>query len=365
MLRPGKLNIPYALSIGASFLLSGCGHSGNSGTTASTNNGNSPAHTGIAANAPTYVLISNAVAPFWETARLGMEAAGAKLKVNVTMSEPTPDTNDAQVTLLNDAVSKNAAGVGMSSINPMAITPTINKLMADKIPFISFDSDAPQSHRLAYLGTNNIEAGEIIGNYVKTLYPKGGKLLAFVANMSSQGAIDRYQGMLNAFKGTNITFIAPPMLDNGDKSEAQANVQSAITRYRSQGLDGLVGLYSYDGPAIIDAVHQMNVRSKFKIICFDGDPQTLHGLTTGDVDCAVVQKPYYFGYLTVMLLNYLHEDNGNIDEAFKQIAPEIAKHKSMKMFPSKHIIDTGVTLVTPANAIPFLKGLKNAGITST
>lgn len=338
--------------------LAGCSSNNSSSSTGS--GGNS-----APANAPTYELITNGQSPFWEAARLGMVAAGKALHVNTDMDEPAPSTNDVQVTMFKDAVAKQVAGIGMSSVNPAAITGTINSAVAQKIPVISFDSDATQSNRLAYIGTNNFKAGEILGNYVKTLFPNGGKLVGFVGTMSQQNAIDRYNGLLSALKGTNITFLAQPYLDQQDKNVAQTNVQNAITRYQSQGLNGLVGLYSYDGPAIIDALHQLNLRSKFKVICFDGDPQTLKGLADGDVDCTVVQKPYYFGYLSVMLLNYLHQDGNNIDAAFKSIAPEVAKHKSMKMFPSKHIIDTGVTLVTPANAAAFLAALKAKNITST
>ncbi len=352
----------------ALFALAGCSNS-NSSNGAGPNQVSSGTPTNGApaaapAGAPSYMLITNGLSPFWDAMTKGMNDEGAKLKVNVSWQGPNPSDSAHQISIFHDAMAKGVDGIGMSSVDPSAITPLINQAVGQGVPVISFDSDAANSKRLAYVGTNNYEAGFKIGQYVKTLFPNGGKLVAFVGTMSQENAIDRYRGLQDALKGTNITFLAPPLLDNQDKTKAQTNVQDAVQRYQGQGLNGLVGLYSYDGPAILNVVKQENLLGKIKVICFDGDPETLAGLKDGTVDVTVVQKPYMFGKISILLLNYLHQDHNNIDQAFQQIAPEIKK-LGMTMDMAKHIIDTGVTVVTPKNAGPFLQDLKEKGIAST
>jgi ribose transport system substrate-binding protein len=82
------------------------------------------------------------------------------------------------------------------------------------------------------------------------------------------------------------------------------------------------------------------------------------------VDVTVVQKPYEFGRLSIKLLDLLKKDNKDIEKALQDMKPELEK-LNMKMDLKTHIIDTGVTVVTPQNAPAFLKELKEKGLEST
>lgn len=313
--------------------------------------------------APSYRLITNGISPFWDSMDRGMVAAQQALKVNAQWLGPNPSNNAEQVRIMNDAMAAGVNGIGISAIAPDALSNTIDTAVGRGIPVICFDSDAPQSKRLAYLGTNNYEAGQLLGAQVRKLMPQGGKLIAFVGTMSQKNAIDRYQGLQDALKGSGITFLAPPYEDNQDKETAIRNVDDALTKYQPQGLSGLVGLYSYDGPAILESLQHHGLIHKLKVICFDGDPTTLQGLKDGTVDVTVVQKPYEFGRLSIELLNLLHQGN-DIDSALEKLKPELTSLK-MTVNMQKHTINTGVTVVTPATAAPFLQDLKEKGIAST
>ena len=185
--------------------------------------------------------------------------------------------------------------------------------------------------------------------------------MAFVGNMGAQNARDRYDGFVAALKGSKVSFVAAPFEDNKDKGRARKNVEDALTKYPD--LNGLVGLYSYNGPAIVAAVKAANQLHKVKIVCFDGEPDTLRNLREGSVDVTVVQKPYEFGRLSIELLNLLHKDK-DIDKALGEMKPELDK-LNMKLDAGKHIIDTGVDVLTPQNAGPFIDKLKEKGLEST
>jgi ribose transport system substrate-binding protein len=319
--------------------------------------------TATSAGAPTFKVITNGISPFWDSMGKGLDAAKAELKVNADWQAPNPADHNAQVKVFNDAVAQKVDGIAISVIEADAMAPTIDKAMDGGIPVITFDSDSDKSKRLAYLGTNNFEAGKTAGQAALKLFPSGGKLVAFVGNMGAQNARDRYNGFKEALKGSNVEFIAEPFEDNKDKGKARKNVEDAITKYQSQGLNGLVGLYSYNGPAIVGAVKAANLLGKIKVICFDGEPETLKNLDQGLVDVTVVQKPYEFGRLSVKLLDLIKKDGG-IDKALQDLTPELTQ-MGMKVDTSKHIIDTGVDVITPANAKPFLQKLKEKGLEST
>ncbi len=312
--------------------------------------------------APKYKVITNGISPFWTSMTKGLYQADLDLKVNGDWQAPEGTNNAAQVKVIQDTVAAKTDGIAISVIESDALVSTINDTVKQGIPVITFDSDSEKSNRLCYLGTVNFEAGRQAGLAALKLFPNGGKLVAFVGNMSAQNARDRYNGFKDAIKGTKLEFLRDPYTDEKDANSARKNVEDALTKYGNK-VNGLVGLYSYNGPAIVNAVVAQNLRDKMKIICFDGEPDTLTNLKKGLVDVTVVQKPYEFGRLSIMLLNLLHQGK-NIDAALTEMQPELDK-LGMKVDMTKHTIDTGVEVITPANSAEFLDKLKKLGLTST
>ena len=69
------------------------------------------------------------------------------------------------------------------------------------MPLLCHDSDAPESDRRFYLGTNNYEAGRMLGKLVMERMPEGGKLMVFVGNMDVLNAQQRRQGLIDELSG--------------------------------------------------------------------------------------------------------------------------------------------------------------------
>jgi ribose transport system substrate-binding protein len=64
----------------------------------------------------------------------------------------------------------------------------------------------------------------------------------------------------------------------------------------------MVGLWAYNGPAILSAVQEADKIGKVKIVCFDEDDETLKGVKEGAIYATVVQQPYEFGYRSIELM---------------------------------------------------------------
>lgn len=306
-------------------------------------------------------VITNGVSPFWDSMGKGLDAVKKDLDgADASWQAPQQADNNAQKKVFEDALAAGANGIAVSPIQADAFTPVIDAAIAKGIPVVTFDSDAPASKRLLYIGTNNFEAGKRAGEAAVKLFPNGGKLIAFVGNMSAQNANDRYNGFKEAIKGKNIEFLQEPFTDDKDAGRARRNVSDAITKYGDK-INGFVGLYSYNGPAIVDEVQKNNLRDKVKIICFDGEPKTLDNLGKGLVDATVVQKPYEFGRLTTRAL-YLINRKG-LKAALEEMTPDLEK---AGMSVKGSVIDTGVDVITPGpDATKFLQGLKEKGLEST
>ena len=309
-------------------------------------------------------VITNGSDPFWDSMGIGLrdgvKEAGADPKSG-WLAPPQTD-NNSQKTVFDQQLSANVDGIAVSPIQAEAFSPVIDAAIDKGVPVLTFDSDAPASKRLAYIGTNNYEAGKVAGEEAIKLFPNGGNFVSFVGNMSADNARQRYQGFVDAVKGHKIEMLAPPFEDDKDQvGRAHRNVADAITKYGDK-INGFLGLYAYNGPAIVDEVNKANIRSKVKIVCFDGVQRTLDNLSKGLVDVTVVQKPYEFGRVSAKLLVLMNQKG--FDTAMKELKPELEK-EGMKVDLDKRIIDTGVNVVTPQNAEQFIKDLHAKGLKST
>ncbi len=309
-------------------------------------------------------VITNGSDPFWDSMGIGLQDGLKTIEADPSSGwlPPQGTDNNSQKTVFEQQFAANADGIAVSPIQADAFKPVIDAAIDKGIPIITFDSDAPTSKRLAYIGTNNYEAGKVAGEAVVQLFPNGGNFVAFVGNMTADNAKQRYQGFVDATKDHKIVMLQDPFEDDKDQvGRAHSNVAGAITKYGDK-INGFLGLYAYNGPAIVDEVQKAGLRAKVKIVCFDGVQRTLDNLSKGLVDIAVVQKPYEFGRISALLLYGINRKG--FDAAMKELQPQLEK-EGMKVDMEKHIIDTGVTVVTPKNAVEFIKALHAKGLKST
>ncbi len=115
------------------------------------------------------------------------------------------------------------------------------------------DSDAPQSQRTLYIGTDNLAAGRQAGQLFAMRFPAGGDVMLFVGKLDAQNAQERVQGIRDALAESNIR-ILDVRTDDVDDVRAKANAADTLVRYPN--VKALVGLWSYNGPAILNAVRE-------------------------------------------------------------------------------------------------------------
>lgn len=308
-----------------------------------------------------FSVITNGSDPFWDTMGVGLTAGLKEAGVTGGWTYPTTTDNTGQKNTFDQQLAANVDGIAVSPIQADAFAPVIDDAIAKNIPVITFDSDSPTSKRLAYIGTDNHDAGMKAGEAAIKLFPNGGNLVAFVGNMSADNAKQRYQGFLDAVKGHNITMLQEPFEDNKEIAKEHSNVADAITKYGDK-VNGFLGLYAYNGPAIMDEVQKAGKIGKIKIIAFDGQEKTLDGLQKKLIDAAIVQHPDEFGRVSAKLLMLINRKG--LKAAFDELGPELEK-KGMKVDATSHKIDTGVQVVTPETATEFINALHAKGLKAT
>ena len=243
-------------------------------------------------------FVTNNASDFWTIARAGTEQATKELGCEVLFRIPSSGTAQEQQTIVQDLITVGVSGIAISPKDPANQTAMLNRAAA-VVDLITQDSDAPESNRACYLGTDNYQAGVAAGELIKKTLPGGGKIMLFVGTLDAQNAQDRKKGIEDTLAGTGIE-IVDTRTDETDRVKAKANAQDALVTHPD--LACLVGLWSYNGPAIINGVRASGKLGQVKIVCFDEEEEALQGVTDGHVAGTIVQQPYEFGYQSVKVL---------------------------------------------------------------
>jgi ribose transport system substrate-binding protein len=269
-------------------------------------------------------FVVNNASTFWTIARTGTEDAAKELgNVEVDFRIPSDGTAAQQRQILDDLLAKGVDGIAVSPIDPANQTEFLDHV-ASKTLLICHDSDAPESKRVCYIGTDNFAAGVEAGKLIKEALPNGGKIMVFVGFAGAQNAKDRFGGIKKELEGSNIE-ILDLRTDDADPVRAQKNAEDTLVKYPN--ISALVGLYDYNGPAILNAVRSASKTGAVKIVCFDEKEETLAGVASGDIYGTVVQQPYEFGKQAITkMAKYIEGDQAALAGG-KQIIPTLSLKK--------------------------------------
>lgn len=271
-------------------------------------------------------FVTNNSADFWTIARRGVEKADAELPdVEADFRLTSDGTAGEQQRIVDDLLTKGVDGIAISPVDPQNQTAMIDAAAKKALVFTQ-DSDAPQTTRTCYIGTDNLAAGRQAGQLIREAVPDGGSIMLFVGKLDARNAQERVQGIKEALAGSNIRII-DVRTDDVDDVRAKANAADTLVRYPD--IKALVGLWSYNGPAILNAVREAGKIGKVRIVAFDEADETLAGVKDGSIHATVVQQPFEFGYQAIMrMAQAVRGDRSFIPESKQIIVPTLVVNRS-------------------------------------
>lgn len=278
------------------------------------------AATGVAAQEkPKLAFVVNAASDFWKLAEAGVKAAQAELPgYDLQFRYPAQGTAALQNALMDDLVAAGTDAIMISSVDPKTSIDSFNRI-AGQVPLFTTDSDAPDSERIAYLGSSNTAAGIQAGEIAVKALPDGGKCMGFVGFLGADNAVERIAGFRQAVEGSGIELV-DVRGDDVDFARARSNVDDVLAA--QPDINCMVGFYSYNPPKIYEALQAAGKLGEITVIAFDEDPVTLGAVRQGSFAGTVVQDPYQWGYQGMHLMaDFLEGDKGGVPEDGLIIVP--------------------------------------------
>jgi len=264
----------------------------------------------VAQDKKSLVFVVNGASDFWKLAEAGVKKAQSELpNYDLQFKYPEQAAAAVQQRLMDDLVAAGVSAIMVSAVDPKSSTDALNRI-GGQVPLFTTDSDAPDTKRIAYIGSSNTDAGRQAGQIALKAMPEGGKCIGFVGLPGADNARERIEGMKEVIAGSNVELV-DVRGDDIDMTRAKRNVEDALAA--NPDIDCMVGFYSYNPPRIYEVLKESGKLGEIKIIAFDEDPITLGGVREGTIAATVVQQPYEWGYQGMKLMAaYLEGDKSEI-----------------------------------------------------
>ncbi len=224
---------------------------------------------------------------------------GAKYGVDVTIEVRTPVDEDAQkqAEAIEALARGGALGIAVSCSEANTVTPSIDYAVKRGATVVCFDSDASNSKRMCYYGTNDHDCGiQVMEELSKVMDNKGN--VAILAGNQTAPNLQRRVAAVREVLAKN-----PDMKEIGvfyhqetpeKAAEAVANAQNAnpsITGWAMVGGWPLFTANALPWPA-----------GKVKVVSVDALPAQLGYLEDGHVQVLLAQDCYGWGHRSVEIL---------------------------------------------------------------
>ena len=296
-----------------------------------------------------YLIATNTAVPYWKAAAAGFEAAGAQYGVSVDTRGPAGLNPQAEVDELKAMVARKPAGILVSVANSQLMAPEIDAAIAAGIPVITIDSDSPESKRLYFIGTNNLEAGRLGGRRVAAQLNGKGNVV-FFSNPGQPNLDERlkgYQDIFAAYPGIKVVEVFDIKADPGTALD-QAGVY--LARTGPAKIDAFICLDSRSGVNVAEAFKRRNITDRL-LVAMDVDRDTLTLVGDGTIDSTISQKPYTMAYLGLKALDEIHH---------YPVKPLDADFGLDPYSPFPAFVNTGVALVDKTNLDAVLRKQREA-----
>lgn len=292
-----------------------------------------------------YLIAANIGLPYWKTANAGLQAAAGLYGVKAEMRGPSNLDAKAEADEFDAMIARHPAGILTSAADPKLMQPEIDKALAAGIPVITIDSDAPESQRLYFVGTNNLQAGRLGGQrLVQKLEGKGNVVfLTIDGQLNIAERLKGYKDVLADHPGIKIVDVFNM---HGDSGAAMDKTGEYLIRKGGDKVNAIVCLEASAGNGVVEALKRSGDKDRL-VVAMDTDQDTLNAVKEGVIDSTIAQKPYTMAFYGLKALDDIHhyapKEKLTVDFDLESDSP----------FPS--FVDTGVALVDTTNVDGFLK----------
>ncbi|HXE52608.1 MAG TPA: substrate-binding domain-containing protein [Tepidisphaeraceae bacterium] len=234
---------------------------------------------------------------------------GPKYGVQVEINWQTPDSEDAQqqAQAIEQLSRGGAQGITVSCSDANTVTPAIDHAVERGVPVMCFDSDAPNSKRFAFFGTDDVDCGKAVMNELAKVMDEKGNIACLAGNPAAPNLQNRVNGVKEALK----SYPNMHLIDVVHNEETKERGAEAVNQAESTTTPHIEGWAMIGGWPLFTQNALKWDPGTVKVVSVDALPAELAYLEDGHVEALYMQHCYDWGHKSVeILLNKIvkHQD---------------------------------------------------------
>jgi ribose transport system substrate-binding protein len=250
------------------------------------------------------VVVLKAMSPqmeFWQVVRQGIETAAREHQVTTEIVGPWLEQEvGEQIDILGRVIASNPDGILLAASDYDRLAEPVRVASQAGIPVVTVDSDVDSDQTIAFVGTNNIQAGRRAAEELLALVHDSARIAIVSHVPGAATAIEREAGVRQVleerFRGT---VIGPEYAMNNE--ERARDIVARLTK-DPEPVDAIVALNETSTVGVGRAIVELGLTGSVSVVGFDASTEEVSLLERGVVQALVVQKPFNMGYLSLQTL---------------------------------------------------------------
>ena len=295
-----------------------------------------------------YLIANNTHLAYWQSAAAGLNKFASETGVKAEMRGPANFNPQAEAQTFQDVVALHPTGIMVSVVDPAVMNPEINAALDAGIPVITIDSDAPQSRRLFFIGTNNRDAGRLGGQALAdNLHGTGNVVIYTIPGQPNlDERLEGYNDVLADYPHIHVVSIEDI---HGGPEVVTQKTEKFMTATGKNRVDAFVCLEASAGEQVGEVNQKADPNDRRVIIAMDVDKPTLNFVKSGIITATISQKPFTMAYIGLQALDAMH----------REPLPSLSRNYEPDPFaPVPAFIDTGSAVVNAHNVDLYLHNLQ-------
>jgi ribose transport system substrate-binding protein len=292
-----------------------------------------------------YALIGKARGEYWASVERGALAAERQLGLprgSVLYYAPEQDDPAAQILAVERFAAQKVRGIALAPSDSRALEYSIQRARDAGVWLVTFDTDAPDSRRLFFVGTPSQTIGRAAAGALLALLGERGGKVALGSTLLDAAAVERiaaFKDALAARPGGKLSVLDA----SNDRHDSSVALQAARTSIaNNKDLVGAFGVYAYNGAAWCRALKDAQATGKIVLIGFEVNTETAGCLKEGALGALLAPRPYDQGLQSVLALDSLARQG--------LIATMQTYHFDSRRTPDSWVVDVGVDVVSAQGA---------------
>lgn len=270
---------------------------------------------------------------FWRSIHAGAVRAQRELgasgdSVGLIWKGPMrEDDREQQVQVVEGFVSEGVNGIVLAPLDNRGLVRPVEEARHAGVPTVIIDSGLETDSIVSFVATDNRKGGALAADRLGELLGGKGKALLLRYAEGSASTEEREKGFLDELqaKYPGIQLVSADQYAGPTRETAKRASENVLNRFGGD-LQGIFTVNESSTIGMLLALQDINKAGRVHFIGFDSSPILLTAMRSHQLDGLVIQDPMKMGYLGVKTM---------------------VDHLRGRSVPRR--IDTGVTLVTPAN----------------